>query len=616
LIQASIPVAILALILVSAPPPARAGVPLLAQAGVLQVALRGPAGGVRYLHLDSTGKRRELPAREAPLTPMGSLWKLFVYAYLVENRIHPQPYVCTGEDAGESFCCLPRQSIDFSDALAKSCGLFFRPERLHITGREWRTFWEDQHPGAHGDCGQACPHPGVHEDCGQACPQSAAPQWLTDLDRLNPELRVPVAELLEVLAAMQQNLSRIEEIQLGLARVTVDGTAGKGVRYLGASIRGKTFTWNRSEDSDNRDCGQACPQPSAHSDCGQACPQPSSLIGGMAGWLQDGTALWLMGRGSSGQVLQRWGGILSGLFARHLHDTSSICVKVDFFDKYPIREVLRLPAGNAEPAGVLEGRFRVRFKNGNPLEFSSNGAITLERAGKDPLLKGVFRINDYLARVLEREASADPPEAAKALVIAARTYLLERGGNLEGCYHIRDSTALQRVSIHAPGTAARRIGTWTDGIVVGNVPSLQYHRDRDGANVLSWTRAVQWAKGGKYFDEILAAAYPAGRLRVIGYEPCRRMPNAERWLRRQIRDWRVKLARYRGFEEPSPVVVCQSRVRKAYADYQNRQLYILSFTNSEDRITLAHEYLHLGFQFHPSSTDEQFVENLARQLTP
>ncbi len=565
MIQASILVAILALILVSAPPPAWAGVPLLAQAGVLQVALRSPAGGVRYLHLDSTGKRRELPAMEIPLTPMGSLWKLFVYAYLVENRIHPQPYVCTGEDAGESFCCLPRQSIDFSDALAKSCGLFFRPERLHITGREWRAFWEDQHP--------------------------TAPQWLTDLKGLTPETRVPVAELLEVLAVMRQKLSRIEEIQLGLARVTVDGTAGKGVRYLGASIRGKTFTWNRSEDSDY-------------------------LIGGMAGWLQDGTALWLMGRGSSGQVLQRWGGILSGLFARHLHDTSSICVKVDFFDKYPIREVLRLPAGNAEPAGVLEGRFRVRFKNGNPLEFSSNGAITLERAGKDTLLKGVFRINEYLARVLEREASADPPEAAKALVIAARTYLLERGGNLEGCYHIRDSTALQRVSIHAPGSAARRIGAWTDGIVVGNVPSLQYHRDRDGANVLSWTRAVQWAKGGKYFDEILAAAYPAGRLRVIGYEPCRRMPNAERWLRRKIRDWRVKLARYRGFEEPSPVVVCRSRVRKAYADYQNRQLYILSFTNSEDRITLAHEYLHLGFQYHPNSTDEQFVENLARQLTP
>jgi uncharacterized protein YfaQ (DUF2300 family) len=34
----------------------------------------------------------------------------------------------------------------------------------------------------------------------------------------------------------------------------------------------------------------------------------------------------------------------------------------------------------------------------------------------------------------------------------------------------------------------------------------------------------------------------------------------------------------------------------------------------EDRITLAHEYLHIGLRHHPSGQDEAFVEQLARRL--
>jgi uncharacterized protein YfaQ (DUF2300 family) len=35
----------------------------------------------------------------------------------------------------------------------------------------------------------------------------------------------------------------------------------------------------------------------------------------------------------------------------------------------------------------------------------------------------------------------------------------------------------------------------------------------------------------------------------------------------------------------------------------------------EDRITLAHEYLHLGLRRYPRGQDEEYVERLARRLT-
>jgi uncharacterized protein YfaQ (DUF2300 family) len=34
----------------------------------------------------------------------------------------------------------------------------------------------------------------------------------------------------------------------------------------------------------------------------------------------------------------------------------------------------------------------------------------------------------------------------------------------------------------------------------------------------------------------------------------------------------------------------------------------------EDRITLAHEYVHIGLRRHPRGQDEEFVEQLARRL--
>ena len=43
-------------------------------------------------------------------------------------------------------------------------------------------------------------------------------------------------------------------------------------------------------------------------------------------------------------------------------------------------------------------------------------------------------------------------------------------------------------------------------------------------------------------------------------------------------------------------------------------LYVYALKSEEDRIALAHEYVHLAFQHHPRGLDEGFVEATARTL--
>ena len=63
-------------------------------------------------------------------TPLGSLWKLFVHVYLSAGARSVADYRCTGGDPGEeSYCCAPGESIGRDEALAKSCGLYFKPRR-------------------------------------------------------------------------------------------------------------------------------------------------------------------------------------------------------------------------------------------------------------------------------------------------------------------------------------------------------------------------------------------------------------------------------------------------------------------------------------------------------
>jgi uncharacterized protein YfaQ (DUF2300 family) len=226
-------------------------------------------------------------------------------------------------------------------------------------------------------------------------------------------------------------------------------------------------------------------------------------------------------------------------------------------------------------------------------------------------------LNEYIARVLEREAATVPTEAAKALAVAVRTYLLQNSIYHLGCYEIDDSSRTQRVSPNPPGDAALRVAAWTDGLVIKGVP-VRYHFDQQGPNRLAWTRAVALARERQTFDQILTAAYPGGGLGSMHADmesDCRRMPEAEAWLLGRLQFWKRALAGELGFEAPPvDLAICQLKYGNPYSDFERRRIYVHELKTANDRITIAHEYVHLGFRRHPRGGDEAFVEKMARKL--
>ena len=106
--------------------------------------------------------------------PLGSVWKLFVYAWLVDTGAQEPAYACQGKSKEEVYCCAVGASIARDQALVRSCGLYFEPQRLQLSAADWRHYWRARN----------------------------APDWLQDLNQLQPQTRVPVAELLQVLALL------------------------------------------------------------------------------------------------------------------------------------------------------------------------------------------------------------------------------------------------------------------------------------------------------------------------------------------------------------------------------------------------------------------------------
>lgn len=93
------------------------------------------------------------------------------------------------------------------------------------------------------------------------------------------------------------------------------------------------------------------------------------------------------------------------------------------------------------------------------------------------------------------------------------------------------------------------------------------------------------------------------------------MEAAETWLMIAAMKWHRRLRGESGFEPPgSGVRVCALSEGNPYADQQRLRIYARGWRSLEERITLAHEYLHLAFRHHPRGADEHFVERLAREL--
>src|SRR2546426_7206856 len=123
---------------------------------------------------------------------------------------------------------------------------------------------------------------------------------------------------------------------------------------------------------------------------------------------------------------------------------------------------------------------------------------------------------------------------------------------------------------------------------------------------------------GVAFDQILAAAYPDGRLATLhgaGRAGCERLGAVERWLAERSGGWRPRLHAEGGFEPPRrPVTACRLAHGRPFADAENNRIHVRGIATGDDRITVVHEYLHLAFRFHPRGLDEDFVERLAREL--
>lgn len=498
------------------------------------------------------------PAALPATTPLGSLWKLFVYAYLLDQGADSPDYRCTGRNPSEeAYCCAPGESIDRDNSLAKSCGLYFRPARLTIDPAVWARYWQSR----------------------------AAPAWLGDLARLDAATEVPVVSLLQALASIDEPIR--QRTMRTLQRVTLEPRARPLLSATGSRLRVKTWSWHNAR-------GQR--------------------QGGFAGWLADGTPLWLRGPGTSATVIDQ----VAPWLAPHLPATTpadDACVSVRFFNRYPLAEV-RLDGRMAAP-GMLRGHIEVRFQNGQRLNFANRGDMRLLDEGGRPRLEGRFALNDYLGRVIQREAAAEPPEAARALGVAARTYLVRHADFAAGCYRIDDDSRTQRVSPHAPSRPSRAAAEWSDGLVLNGVDG-RYHLSEAKPQQLSWLRAKTAAAAGQRWDEILRDAYGSAGFGLIGDSDggeCQPLLQAEAWLASRELLWQRRLQQLPGFEAPNPRPrVCRLHHGNPYADLGRGRIYAYGIASENERLALAHEYLHFGLASHPRGRDEDYVERTARQL--
>ncbi|MWV15556.1 DUF2300 domain-containing protein [Pseudomonas sp. L-22-4S-12] len=535
--------------------------PLLAQAGQapapVQLALH-TAQGNQLLQLDRQQvlARTALPAQLD--TPLGSLWKLFVYAYQVDRQLPDPGYVCTGQDRDEVYCCNPGERIDREQALAQSCGLYFAPAHLGLQAGEWQRYWQAQ----------------------------AAPAWLHDLDGLQPQRRVAVGELLEVLARLPAQA----EARRVLLDVPLRAADGNVLGALGGRLRVKTWSWLADGDARARQ-------------------------GGFAGWLADGTPLWLGGPGTSQILLQGYAEALGQALPTAWPAEPGGCVEVELFARYPLRQVRRLDDGALAPAGALRGRYEVLFANGNRLPIESAGELFLHGGGDALQLTAQLPREDYVARVLDREAAAQPVEAAKALAVTIRSYLLQNAERRGECLAIRDSSASQRVAPRPASAAARAIAAWTADLVLAG-SRVTYHSDLPGPERLAWQVAVEQANAGLRYDAILARAFPRASLSRWDkpLAACQALPAAEDWLHGQRRQWRTRLEGEPGYGEVAQFAVCRLQSGNPHVDRERRRIFVRGLFSLQDRLDLTHEYLHLAFEAHPNGQDETYIEGLARHL--
>ncbi len=538
--------------------------------GLLLALLPCCAAAAPQLAWQAGDRIEAVPAAAADArTPLGSVWKLFVYGYLVADGAQEPPYRCQAAQrrSDEEYCCNPGESVDRDTALARSCGPYFAPQRLQITPEAWRGFWRSQ--GAE------------------------SPAWLLDLPALQPGTSVDVASLLAALRlvpAPARQAAREALLPNTLRDAGVLAALGSGPRF-------KTWSW----------IGAA-----------------GLRIGGAAGWLADGSPFWFGASGTSRTALSAQAGWIAAAWqpARRLEaqpDAVALqaqpCVDVTLFARCPIRRLQRAD-GRAVAAGPLAPvAYRVEFTSGQALPLRGSPALRLAQAEGVPRIEARLPLEDYVARVLDREGDARETEAARALAVAARSWLLQNTAEQGGCRRVADDSRAQRVSPNPPSAAAQAAAAFTAGLVLQGAP-VRYHLDQPAPGVMGWQQAVAMSRHGEGFDAILRRAYPGAVLGGIqAATDCVPLAEAAAWLQQRQARWRERLQREAGYEAPGAALqVCQLQQGVPHADQRRLRIHLREWASREGRVTLIHEYLHLAFRHHPRGQDEAFVEGLAQAL--
>ncbi len=510
-------------------------------------------------------------AVNSPLTPLGSLWKLYVYAYQVENQLPELTYTCSGQDPEEIFCCKPKETVARDRALAQSCTPYFLESVKGVGNKQWADFWQRK--------------------------INKVPRWLTDLQNLKPERRVPVDEILFTLLEIRQKFSQSDRIVAGVAGTVLQGTARNALNTWGSTLKVKTYTWRDTETMAATD-GTA---------------DALGFTGGFAGWLPDGAAIWVSGAGHGRDFFLSE---LKGLVNSHMQKSDTDCVNVNYFSQYPIKAV-------QSESDRLTGLVKIKFKNGNQVEFNGDGSLVVNKVGKQIKISGQMGLNEYVARVIDREIQPTPLEAARAFSLAIRTFLIQNSQFKNGCRTISDSSHAQRVSPSAASSAALAIARWSEGLFLEGVDQLRYHSNKEGVNRMSWVKAKSLAESDFRMTEILKSAYPTSTITFgslnQAYE-CRPNVMTEKWISQQSKQWWRRLDREAGFERPTQLKICQSNylqkgiTSRVFSHPQAQQIFVPHVLNHDDEVSVLHEYLHIGFRFHPRGQDELFVENMARKL--
>lgn len=533
--------------------------------GALRLAWLDEGGQLHAAVLDPQGRAKGRFDTGAPVM-LGSLWKLVAYAQWIESGTPAEPLRCTGGDREEVYCCGPGESIARGPALARSCGLFFARSRV-----PW-----DRPAGP----------------LLRALPPSLTKA--VQRGELGPDTQVSPRAWLAWLAAWPPGLR--EQAELDLLGYWVDGAGQRALPRVAAQLRVKTYTLERRD---------------------------GTRLAGASGWTADGRPVWFAAEGTSADVVpMRAPQVLAATRSAAPRGQAlggRACVRVRFFARYPIERIEARGRAELPAQGPLHGQYLVRFANGNSVAIASRGELRVSVEGSHPLLTGEFALDDYVARVIEREAAAEPAQAAWALALAARTHVLAHGIPGQGCVETDDATTAQRVSPRPPGAGALAAARATSGLVLagGYTVRGQYHRDQGRDGVLSWTDAQAQARSGADYAAILRTAYPRATLATAadqGVLACEALPLVEAWIARERPRWKRALAGQPGFADPGALQVCRLAAGRAHARSGAQRIDVSGYGTLEERIAVAHEYVHLAFARHPAGRDEAFVETQARRL--